>query len=163
MKTITKSLKISMPIILVFIINFSCNWGRNDSSSNNKGVQNDTALKQVNSDSENKQALRMLKDFYYSYVGSIVNDTTIIRGKLDSIKEQNCTKRLLNKISKQEDLEVDPFLQAQDANRETLTTLTFRRDLKLPNTYIVSYTDNIFGHMNIYLKISKLPPPKAVA
>lgn len=91
-----------------------------------------------------EQILGMLKSFYTSY---IIEDSKMPTNyeKLDSIKSKYCTANLLNKIEnqfKKQELDYDPFLNAQDCDIEWLKTLTIRKDTKKSNLYYVSYADN---------------------
>ncbi|WP_106604844.1 DUF3828 domain-containing protein [Chitinophaga ginsengisoli] len=87
----------------------------------------------------NDSAATMLKQFYSSYIASW--DSPDIK-KSELIKKQYCTKKILNRIADDEELDADPFLQAQDTDIDWLKTLVISKDTQKPNVYIVSYLDN---------------------
>lgn len=64
--------------------------------------------------------------------------------KINSIKKKYCTANLLRKIEKDE-LDYDPFLNAQDSNIEWIKTLSVKKDTKENNLYYVSYKDTYNG------------------
>ena len=88
----------------------------------------------------------MLRTFYTWYIKAYnsSHDTNIVIKKLDSLKNIYCTKDLLNKIAKQtknDELDYDPFIKAQDSNIGNEKTLTIKKDEGKTNVYIVSYID----------------------
>jgi hypothetical protein len=78
----------------------------------------------------------MLKQFYTSYISADEES------QLTLIKKQYCTKKILNRIAKDEELDADPFLQAQDTDIDWLRTLVINKDTQKPNVYTVSYISN---------------------
>jgi len=84
----------------------------------------------------NDSAATMLKQFYTSYI------TTEEESDLVVIRKKYCTKKILNRIAKDEELDADPFLQAQDTDQDWVKTLVINKDAQKPNVYIVSYVDN---------------------
>lgn len=84
----------------------------------------------------NDSAATMLKQFYTSYI------TAEEESQLTLIRKKYCTKKILNKIAKDEELDADPFLQAQDTDSDWVRTLVINKDAQKPNVYIVSYIDN---------------------
>jgi len=84
----------------------------------------------------NDSAATMLKQFYTSYI------TTEEESDLAVIRKKYCTKKILNRIAKDEELDADPFLQAQDTDLDWVKTLVINKDAQKPNVYIVSYVDN---------------------
>lgn len=105
------------------------------------------------------QIINMLKKFYTSYITEYskitgAENTTLIVAKLDSIKKTYCTTKLLNKIEKEE-LDEDPFLKSQDFDIKWLKKLTFRKNSKRQNLYIVSYSFyDQYNHANIQITIN---------
>ena len=89
--------------------------------------------------SSNDSAATMLKQFYTSYITA--SEQSLDEKKLDLIKKQYCTKRILNRIAKDEELDADPFVQAQDTNIDWLRTLVINKDAQKSNVYNVSYED----------------------
>ena len=86
--------------------------------------------------SSNDSAAIMLKQFYTSYISADEES------QLTLIKKQYCTKKILNRIAKDEELDADPFLQAQDTDIDWLRTLVINKDAQKPNVYTVSYMSN---------------------
>ena len=114
----TKLSILFLALNIVFFSNLSCARGQSNSSD--------------------KQALTMLKEFYTNYITEVSNGAE--PKKILSLQKKYCTVALLKKIPKLiEQSDSDPFLKAQDSNTEFLKTLSLRKDLKKSNTYIVSY------------------------
>lgn len=93
--------------------------------------------------STDEQIISMLKEFYTAYItenAKMPADFT----KINLIKKKYCTANLLSKIEKEE-LDYDPFLNAQDSNTEWLKTLTIKKDTKENNLFQVSYKDTYSG------------------
>ncbi|WP_188133930.1 DUF3828 domain-containing protein [Chitinophaga sp. CF418] len=88
----------------------------------------------------NDSAATMLKQFYTSYITASVE--SLDEKKLTLIKKQYCTKKILNRIAKDEELDNDPFVNAQDTDIDWLRTLVINKDPKKPNVYIASYISN---------------------
>ncbi|GAA3922825.1 hypothetical protein GCM10022209_15100 [Chitinophaga oryziterrae] len=82
----------------------------------------------------------MLKQFYTSYITQVASSEGTEK-KLDIIKKRYCTAKLLNKIDKEE-LDSDPFIDAQDADIDWVRTLFVGKDAQKHDVYIVSYMDN---------------------
>lgn len=99
----------------------------------------------------NDDAKTMLRQFYTSYIieGSNMDSN---EGKLNSIKKQYCTKKILNKIQQDEELDDDPFLNAQDVDSDWLKTLTISKDPQKANVYVVSYLSN-YDKKRIIIKL----------
>ncbi|MCF6404249.1 YbjP/YqhG family protein [Chitinophaga filiformis] len=91
---------------------------------------------QAQNKAPNDSAATMLKQFYTSYISADEES------QLTSIKKQYCTKKILNRIAKDEELDADPFLQAQDTDMDWLKTLVISKDAQKPNVYSVSYINN---------------------
>lgn len=91
---------------------------------------------QAQNKAPNDSAAIMLKQFYTSYI------STEEESQLTLIKKQYCTKKILNRIAKDEELDADPFLQAQDTDIDWLRTLVINKDTQKPNVYTVSYISN---------------------
>jgi hypothetical protein len=82
----------------------------------------------------------MLKQFYTSYITQVASSEGTEK-KLDIIKKRYCTAKLLNKIDKEE-LDSDPFIDAQDVDIDWVKTLFVGKDAQKHDVYIVSYMDN---------------------
>jgi hypothetical protein len=116
---------IRLLIILIPITNYCCGQAKNNSSD--------------------KQVIVMLKGFYTSYINVFSTISPAQIQKLNSIKAKYCTASLLAKIENQlksGELDYDPFLKAQDVDTGWLKTLSFEKDSKKADFYIVSYVDN---------------------
>lgn len=101
-------------------------------------------------DDSDKQILSMLKSFYSNYITE--NSKMPPNQKnIKLIKNKYCTSTFLKKIDKQE-LEYDPFLNAQDCKIEWLKTLTIRKDSIRNNLYYVSYINN-YNNQHIIIKV----------
>lgn len=88
----------------------------------------------------NDSAVIMLKQFYISYITA--SEESLDQKKLNLIKKQYCTKKILNRIAKDEELDSDPFVNAQDTNMDWLKTLVISKDAQNANVYIASYVDS---------------------
>lgn len=76
--------------------------------------------------------------------------------KIDSLKSRYCTKRYLDELSSDDDLDYDPFLKAQDYDIEWLKTLTVNKTPEKEMLYIVSYYESYKkARTTIRLKIIK--------
>ncbi|WP_151089384.1 DUF3828 domain-containing protein [Hymenobacter baengnokdamensis] len=104
------------------------------------------SLVQAQSTVYDKQILTMLKEFYTAYITESSKSPAINNlDKIFALQKKSCTVGLSNKINaqlKSGQLEADPFLQAQDIDISWLKTLSFMKDLRRQNGYIVSYFDS---------------------
>jgi hypothetical protein len=102
-----------------------------------------------------QQATTMLKNFYTAYMTEIATGSAHnFAKKLTSIQKKYCTPDLVDKIPALIDrANCDPFLKAQDSNMENIKTLSFKKDSKAPNLFIVSYTD-IYRHNKTTIKLT---------
>jgi|GEM_PF-614824 len=101
-----------------------------------------TTLSKAQNSLSDTQAIHMLREFYTTYMGDFVNATpsSDVEAQLDLLKKKYCTKNLLNKIPKlTEDSDADPLIKAQDSNEDCVKNLSFKKNLKKPNSYVVSY------------------------
>lgn len=102
--------------------------------------------------SEDQQIKDMLKEFYTSYM------TQIDKGPIDpkkenSIREKYCTVKLLKEIENDEELDYDPWLNAQDAGVKSLNTLTIKNNIEISNGYVVTYEDT-YAKKKISIKLT---------
>jgi hypothetical protein len=107
---------------------------------------------QSQSKANDEQVVTMLKEFYTSYITVISESKDSMEFKLDSIKLKYCTLKLIKQIADDEELDYDPFLNAQDAHLECLQTLTILKDPNSPNFYCISYVDN-YSKRQITIKL----------
>lgn len=105
---------------------------------------------QAQDNSSDGKIISMLKEFYTSYITENSKMPPNMKN-IDSMKRKYCTNSLLYKIKKQE-LDYDPFLNAQDSNTEWLKTLSITKDSNKTNLYIVSYIDS-YSNNKISVKL----------
>jgi hypothetical protein len=90
----------------------------------------------------------MLKEFYTTYISEIGkkrgNNERINWEKINAIPKEYCTVRLLKEIENDKELDYDPFINAQDADLKSLKTLSIKKNIEVPNGYVVTYGDS-FG------------------
>ena len=103
--------------------------------SNNLTAQN---TPQINN-SDDKEIVEMLKTFYKEYITE--NDKMPLNElKISIIKKKYCTKKLLEKIAK-DDLDYDPLVNAQDISQYYLKTMKITKEPKKTNTFQVCFTN----------------------
>jgi hypothetical protein len=95
---------------------------------------------------DQQEVVTMLRDFYTSYINqySFETNTRTLELNTSNLRKKYCTASLLDKINKEteaENLDFDPFLNAQDANADAIKTLTFVADQSNGNLYVVSYIE----------------------
>lgn len=100
---------------------------------------------QSNPPSSTDEQISMLKEFYKGYITENAK-MPIDFAKVNLMKKKYCTANLLSKIEKEE-LDYDPFLNAQDSNTEWLKTLSVKKDTNGSNLYQVSYKDTYSGKL----------------
>jgi hypothetical protein len=94
----------------------------------------------IQNNSTDKEAEKMLKDFYTNYFSAFVEPPSeLSQKKLDMLQKQFCTEAFNKKIPEIiEQTDGDVFLKAQDSDIKYLKTLTVSKDLQ-KEEYIVSY------------------------
>lgn len=92
-------------------------------------------------DSSNSKILSTLNAFYKAYISEMSNAGIPDEKKLDEIKKKYCTPSLLKKLAKQE-MDYDPFLNAQDSDINILKSISIKRNNQKDNQYLVSYIDS---------------------
>ena len=109
------------------------------------------------SNSSDEQMVTMLKKFYTNYITESAG--TADEKKLDLIKRQYCTAELLKKIEQQLKtgaLDYDPFIMAQDCDKEWLKTLKVKKDAVNNNIFLITYVDNYNKkQITIHLRVIK--------
>ena len=88
-------------------------------------------------DSSDQEKIEMLKNFYKEYTAEL-ESIDVNWEKVDSIEKRYCTERLLN-WRKSEELDYDPFINAQDLNPGLYEILNIRRDNSRQNKFVVTY------------------------
>ncbi len=99
---------------------------------------------QNNTDSVNIKKIKFLKSFYSEYFIAASQDLPNLP-KMDSLQMNYCTTELYNKLLYLYDLEeidVDPFLESQDPQKEWLKSLNINADNQDSTLFIVSYKIN---------------------
>ncbi|WDF54050.1 DUF3828 domain-containing protein [Mucilaginibacter sp. KACC 22063] len=102
-----------------------------------------TAITSKAQSSSPEQAITMLNKFYTAYMSELSSDKDlkIIDQTLSSLRQKNCTPACLKQFKKLAvKTDADPFLKAQDCDKEWLKTLHIKKDPKKSNIYAVSYT-----------------------
>lgn len=98
-------------------------------------------------DTNNDQALQMLKEFYTEYNTAWirwlgVKDNSILVKKIDSLEKKYCSLKMraeLKKEFKASGLDYDILRNNEGADEKSLKTLTVVKDKMKKYTYIVSY------------------------
>src|ERR1700686_4131905 len=94
-------------------------------------------LVQAQNRSSDTLVMKMLRDFYTSYMNEFTDLSSGHEQKTNAILKQYCTVNLINKIPKLADqMDSDPFLKAQDSDSSWAKSLVIIKDLKRPNVYI---------------------------
>jgi hypothetical protein len=119
-----------------------------------------STLSEQSSSTSDEQIISLCKNFYIGYITEISEGTLVNMEKnLDSIKQIYCTNDLLENIRRKtenNEMDIDPFIKAQDANIKWLKTLTVEKDTQKRYWYMVSYIDNYDeGKVIINLKFIK--------
>lgn len=94
----------------------------------------------VQNSSTDKEAEKMLRDFYTNYFNVFVEPPSAAsQKKLEMLQKQFCTEAFYKKIAEIiEQTDADVFLKAQDSDIKYLKTLTVSKDLQ-NEEYVVSY------------------------
>ncbi len=92
------------------------------------------------------QIIKDLKSFYTLYITENAKNQPNEK-LLSTIKHKYCSEKLLQKLSLEE-LDYDPFLNAQDCDIEWLKTLSVIKESKSKNKYVVSFVDNFSKKRN---------------
>jgi hypothetical protein len=88
-------------------------------------------------DSSDQEKIKVLKEFYRAYTTEIQH-IDLNSERLDSIEKKYCTQKLLD-WWENEELNYDPFINAQDLNPELYKILNIYRDNSRENKFIVTY------------------------
>ena len=96
---------------------------------------------------DEKQAIAMLRTFYRSYMSAFsINDPKLFQNNLKELREKYLTDRGKKEYKKLiEETDSDPIIKAQDGDVKWAKTLSIKRDLKKPNLYILSYSNDEYG------------------
>lgn len=79
-----------------------------------------------------------LMAFYTSYISECIKDPTPQNlKKMESLRNEYSTERLLKQL-KDDELDYDPYLNAQDCSKSWLKTLEVKQDLADPNQWLIS-------------------------
>ena len=117
----------------------------------------------VNGEYSETEIENMIRKFYIAYISESISSipASELQKKLDSITQIYCTKSLLDSIDnefKNNELDYDPFLNAQDSSPEMLKTLSIHKRSQKENIYTVMYLSDKYDSTftKIYLTISKI-------
>lgn len=118
-----------------------------------------TSCIQAQSEVDEKQAIKMLNEFYSNYINQIIYGPAGVAGEkiIDSLRQQYCTKELLEKIPIIiEKTDGDPFIKGQDCNASCLSTISIVKKSKKEGLFLVTYLDSYSGKtiaINLVIKI----------
>jgi hypothetical protein len=95
--------------------------------------------------SDDKQAIKMIKEFYVEYYKVWENTPTsvpanVLHEKIDSFAQKYCTKEARNKAKERFAYGQDFLTKDYGIDSLGLKTLSISKDIKEKNSYIVSYT-----------------------
>lgn len=103
--------------------------------SQNSPAKEHASQQKANATEENVR--QWLKQFYADY---IVKCYTGASGEeIKAFQKNSCTAAYFNELQSDEEMDVDPFLQAQDCDTATIKTLRVDKDPQVKDRYIVSY------------------------
>lgn len=140
-------IKIKIPVAAILIYLAACAGCTNKTSSVNKEQP------VINSDAkgtENDTAIKMIRSFYSEYI-TINNEVSVDEARLAAIKKKYCTARLLSALQ-QEEMDYDPFLNAQDCDTSWIRTMSVKHDVLENDIYHVQYKD-VSTQENIRVKL----------
>ncbi len=103
----------------------------------NEPLPKDSSQKVVDTLFLKNEKEKFLLAFYEEYITEL-SASSINLEQINLIKSKYCTPKLLNKLL-DEELDFDPFLDAQDIDKEILKTLKVTED-SLKNNFIISYS-----------------------
>jgi hypothetical protein len=105
-------------------------------------------------DPHDNQIMKMLRDFYSSYMNEFTDLSTGHEQKTNAILKKYCTADLIKKIPKlMEQMDADPILKTQDSDSAWVKSLVIIKDLKRSSVYIVSYVDGGNTETTIHLLV----------
>ena len=134
-------------IILFCYVFVSCT-SKDNSSYKNK-VSTTKSTKITNHDIVK---INFLEEFYKRYILLVANNIEI--EPLKKLIEVSCDENLIIKIDNS-DIDYDPFLNAQDANEESINSLEIKKCSNESDIFCVSYLwDSSSEKTNIKLRVS---------
>lgn len=83
------------------------------------------------------EAKQWLKQFYTEYITACSKGGS--NDEMTAIEKKYCTAPLINEIKADEEMDVNPFLSAQDCDTSTLKTLQVEKVPQQKDQYTVSY------------------------
>jgi Tfp pilus assembly protein PilN len=154
-----------LPVLISILIVISCNEKTEKGKTLKQGQSADSSLlagntrvdKKPQSNTDEEQVVNMLTDFYTGYITIIAKGPMDYEDKLIALKEKCCTKKLLDKVAEdfKNELDYDPFINAQDSDVAWLKTLSVVKEPQKENTYSVSYRSNDTTKVVIHLRVIK--------
>ncbi len=135
-------------IILFSILVFSC------IQKNKEPIISQLDLKdsKVLNHSENNEIITFLKEFYHLYISENAKNN-VDRKYILQLKEKYVSKELLEKLGN-ENLDYDPFVNAQDYNIDWLQNIQITQVDNKDSTYLISILDNQVKK-EIYVAVKK--------
>lgn len=130
----------TLKTIFICLLTFAACTGK--TNPGNEQSQSNTAIAEPqvkNSETANDSAINMIHSFYDEYIPAN-NGLPVDEARIKTIKKKYCTARLLN-VLQDEEIDYDPFLNAQDCDLSWLNTLSVKRDAEESDLYHVQYKD----------------------
>ncbi|QHS63210.1 DUF3828 domain-containing protein [Chitinophaga agri] len=139
------TIRFSLSVISFFFISFvSCDTG-NKTETASAGTTDaccPTEQGSANDQDIEAQNIRMLQEFYSKYDAELEKEQNYSEEVLDGIKQQYCTKKLLERLRADLDsgyIDADPFINAQDTDGHMMETLRIVKVPKEKDIYEASY------------------------
>lgn len=124
--------------LLLSLLFFCC--GNNP---NRQITNSDSSVTELNQDEpfDTTVAIDMLREFYTAYLTEMMKDDLSTHGlsRLENITKRYVTAQLLDKINNEEELECNPFIDAQDYDNNWLKTLDVAKSESESGVFIVSF------------------------
>jgi len=97
-------------------------------------LEGDTTQQEAEFD--DASGIKMLNNFYHEYIPLVENSLDF--KKIEKLQKDNCSAVFYKEYLNWE-IDYDPFINAQDANSESLNSLTIERIKKRNKTFRVTY------------------------
>lgn len=104
-------------------------------SKNNPAKEN---APQPKAKAPEENASQWLKQFYTDYITKCYTGAS--GEEINAFQKKNCTAAYFNELRSNEEMDVDPFLNAQDCDTATIKTLRVDKDPQVKDRYVVSYS-----------------------
>lgn len=93
---------------------------------------------QAKATSSQADASQWLKQFYATYITKCYTGAS--GEEMKAFEKSSCTAAYFNELQADEEMDVNPFLNAQDCDTATIKTLKVDKDPQVKDRYIVSYS-----------------------